>query len=519
MLKHLVRAALLDLRRRRIIPGFGVAPPNDGNTFIRSLSVGVLFGIGLATACTCKAQCSAITSTPQYASDCAARAIPENKISKVDATRSYSLAELVDIAEQNNPNTRIAWERAKQRAESLGIARSEYFPVLVGIAALGDSRQIEPFPAVIIPKGYTMVEAPFVQPELTLDYLLFDFGKREARVDAAVAQKLAAGANFIRTNQDVAFRVATAYYNLVTAQERLLATRETLNTAETTQDAAEFQLANGRSTMPDVLNARAETAQATFDLESAQGDEMVARIRLTEEIGMEPTPNILIDAQQNAPLPQTLTMSIDELIDRAIQSRPDLAEQTAGIRAANDEVRSARADYRPRITLSASGAQTSLWATSDAGPLGKASQPTWSATVAAQWRIFDGGARKHALREAESKKREEQDKMTDLYDRSTREVWSAYIGFRTAVQKQRAAVALLQAASTSYDASLDAYKYGVRTLVDVVTAQRQLAQARLSSVAARSELLLGAVDLEFVTGNLLRSQPSATSSAQHEDSR
>lgn len=305
-----------------------------------------------------------------------------------------------------------------------------------------------------------MVEAAFAQPEITLDYLLFDFGKREAKVDATVAQKLAAGANFIRTNQEVAFRVATAYYNLVTAQERLQAARETLQTAQTTQDAAEFQLANGRSTMPDVLNARAETAQATFDLESAQGDEMVARVQLTEEIGVEPSPSILIDAQQNAPLPQTLSISIDELIDRAIQSRPDLAEQAAEIRAANDEVRSARADYRPRITLSASGAQTSLWPTSDSGPLGKASQPTWSATVAVQWRIFDGGARRHALREAESKKREEQDKMIDLHDRTTREVWSAYIGFRTAVQKQYAAVALLQSASTSYDASLDAYKYG-----------------------------------------------------------
>ena len=481
---------------------------------VHALSVGLLFGI--AGANTCEAQCSAIASTPRLASDCASRSIPGNKIASIDAAHPYSLAELVDIAEQNNPTTRIAWEGAKQKAESLGIAQSEYFPILVGIAAFGDSRQINPFPAHLIPKGYSMVEVPFAQPEAALDYLLFDFGKREAKVDSAVARKLAAGANFIRTNQEVAFRVATAYYNLVTAQERLQAAKATLKTAQTTEDAAEFQLANGRSTMPDVLNARAETAQATFDLESAQGDEMVARVLLTEEIGIEPSPNILIDPQENAPLPQTLTMPIEELIDRAVQSRPDLAEQAAEIRAASDDVRSARADYPPRITLSASGAHTSLWPTSDSGPLGNASQPTWSATLAVQWRIFDGGARKHALREAESKKREEEDKMTDLHDRATREVWSAYIGFRTAVQKQRAAVALLQSATTSYDASLEAYKYGVRTLVDVVTAQRLLSQARLSSVAARSGLFLGAVDIEFVTGNLLRSQPPATSFPRNE---
>lgn len=43
------------------------------------------------------------------------------------------------------------------------------------------------------------------QPEVVLDFLLFDFGKREAKVDVAAAEKLAEGGNFIRGNQHVAF--------------------------------------------------------------------------------------------------------------------------------------------------------------------------------------------------------------------------------------------------------------------------------------------------------------------------
>jgi outer membrane protein len=71
-------------------------------------------------------------------------------------------------------------------------------------------------------------------------------------------------------------------------------------------------------------------------------------------------------------------------------------------------------------------------------------------------------------------------------------------------------LALLESANTAYSASLDAYKYGVKNLVDVVTAENQLARARLSNVSARSELFLEAVNLEFATGNLLRNQPPAT---------
>jgi outer membrane protein TolC len=50
----------------------------------------------------------------------------------------------------------------------------------------------------------------------------------------------------------------------------------------------------------------------------------------------------------------------------------------------------------------------------------------------------------------------------------------------------------------------------VENLVDVLSAERQLARARLSAVSARSQLFEQAVDLEFVTGNLLRKQESAT---------
>jgi outer membrane protein TolC len=457
-----------------------------------------------------RGQCAAISTTPGSAADCAAGNFPLDKTAELNPARAYSLAELIDIAELNNPRTHIAWERARQAAERLGVAKSAYFPVLSGLAAFADQRAIEPFPKPLAPRGYTMVEVPAVVPEITLDYLIFDFGKREAKVDAATAEKIAAGANFIRANQEVAFRVATAYYRLLTAQERLTAAQETLKTAQTTQDAAEAQLNNGRSTLPDVLNARAETSQAVFDMESADGDEKIARVTLTEAVGAEPSPNVLIDGQEKTPLPQALTMSIEALIDRAIADRPDLMAQASEIRAADEEVRAAKSEYLPRIGLTANGAQTSVWPTVDLGKLGQASEPTWAVQLGIEWRLFDGGARKNELAIARSKGREARDEMREKKDETTREVWTAYIGFRTATRKQQAAQALLESANSSYSASLDAYKYGVKNLIDVVTAERQLAQARLSGVSARSELFLQAVNLEFVTGNLLRQQPPAT---------
>ncbi len=458
-----------------------------------------------------RAQCAGDVSTPRGAADCAAASTPQSGVASIDANRAYTLAELIDIAEHNNPRTRIVWERAKQRAAQLGIAKSAYYPVLAGIAAFADQRIIEPFPKPLAPDGYVMIQLPAIQPELKLQYLLFDPGERAAHVDAATEEKLAAGANFIQANQEVAFRVASAYYRLLTAQERLQAAEDTLKTAQTTLDAAEARLSNGRGTLPDVLNARSETAQATFDRESADGDEKIARVTLTETIGADPSPNISIDAQKAAPAPQQLTLTIDALIDRALAGRPDLMAAAAEIRAADDAIRAAKAEYKPKIGLAGSFAQTTVWPTASFGELGFASRPTWSAGLEVEWLIFDGGLRQNQVAAAESRRREAQNEMTEIHDRATREVWTAYINFRSALRKNEAALALLESANTSYSASLDAYNSGVRNLVDVVTAEKQLAQARLSGVSARSQLFLEAVDLEFVTGNLLRNLPSATS--------
>jgi outer membrane protein len=456
-------------------------------------------------------QCAGKVSSPAAVADCAARETPREGPAILDPRHPYALAELIDVAENHNPSTRTIWERAKQKARELGLAKASYYPELEGLAVFGDERLINPFPEPLAPRGYVMVEIPKVQPEVALQYLVFDFGKREASVDSAKAEKLVAGADVIQVNQALAFRVASAYYQLVTAQERLQATQDTLRTAQTTQDAAENRLDNGLATIPDVLNARAETSQAVFDEESADGDEKIARVTLTEAVGADPSPDIVIDSQRSAPLPEKLTMSIEALIHRAMANRPELMAQTLRIRSAEAGIRAAKAEYKPQILLSGSVAQTSVWPSSDYGVLGSASEPTWSAEIGIHWRIFDGGVRKNELLIAESKRREAEDELTTINDATTREVWTAYIAFRTALRKHDAAVALLASANESYSASLDAYKFGVKNLVDVVTAEKQLALARLSSVSARSELFLEAVNLEFATGNLLRNQSPATS--------
>ena len=83
------------------------------------------------------------------------------------------------------------------------------------------------------------------------------------------------------------------------------------------------------------------------------------------------------------------------------------------------------------------------------------------------------------------------------------QVWAAYSTANTALRQQKAAAALLESATESYNAALESYNYGVRSQIDVVSAQRTLADARATDVAARTQLLTGLAALAYQTSDLL----------------
>jgi outer membrane protein TolC len=181
----------------------------------------------------------------------------------IDPTRTYSLAELVDLAEAHNPETRVAWERARSQAAALGVARSELYPTLAAAVLSQTSRSNVLFGNEFFPQTIQGFEV-----DLELNYTVFDFGARSGRIDAAKAKLLAANFAFNNTHRNVIYQVEQAYYRLLSSVGQEDAARASLANAQAVQQAAEERLAHGLATLPDVLEARSATAQADYDLQA-----------------------------------------------------------------------------------------------------------------------------------------------------------------------------------------------------------------------------------------------------------
>jgi outer membrane protein len=440
-----------------------------------------------------------ITNTSELQSEIAGRAAARPQLLPAHA---YSLAELIDIAEQNNPETRVSWEQAKANAAQLGIARSALYPTLAAMASASASRY-----SLFFGKFYRE-DIELFPATLNLSYTLLDFGARAARIDAAKANLLAADLVFNDTHRKVIFDVTQAYYQLLDAKGHEAAAQATLTDARTLQQALEDRLARGLATLPDVLEARAATAQAEYELASVQGQETVSRAILASVLGIDGSSSFDIeDLPGNLPS-SVLNEPVQNLVQRALAQRPDLLAQAAQVKAADAEIREARSSFFPTISLDADAGHSYGIGQQVNDPVAHSQIYPYTVQLKLSWTLFDGDLRANELARAESNRRKADAELTALIDKIENEISTSYARLKTAQRQQQAADALLAAATTSYTAASEAFQSGVRNFIDVTQAQRDLARARTAQISARTELLTAAADLAFRAGSLVETMQS-----------
>jgi outer membrane protein TolC len=428
-----------------------------------------------------------------------AKSVPEPAFN-LDPVKTYTLAELVDLAESHNPETRVAWERARAQGAALGVARSELYPTLAA-AALSQTGRSEVYLAT---RFYRQTIQDF-QVTLELNYLILDFGARAGRIDAAKAEVLAANFAFNDTHRQVIYQVEQAYYQLLNASGQEDAARGSLSNALAVQQAAEERLNNGLATLPDSLEARSATAQAEYELQAVLGAEEIAHGNLATALGTSPTLTIHVQPLEELPTPESIADTVDAAIDRAFAHRPDLLREVAEMRSAKAHVKEARAAFLPSLTFDAGPTAQSVYGMQQTFPWGSTAGLVGSLSLNLSWTVFDGGARKNALTQAEANVHAAEAQLNATRDQIADQVWTAYSNLNTAFRQRQAAIALLEAASASYDAALESYNYGLRNLLDVTAAQRTLAQARSTDVLSRTQVLTALANLAFRTADSIQS--------------
>jgi outer membrane protein len=438
----------------------------------------------------------------------------------INPRKIYNLAELIDIAERNNPETRVAWERARQAAAAVGLSESAYYPFLVASAAAGYDRAFIPFPTLAVNQktlltnplasvqitggGSLVTESQVYRGELNAKWLLLDFGERNAVVASAKEQLMMANVGFNATHQKIVFQVTDRFYQLGTARQKVLVSQSALEAAQTVEQAVQARIDNGLATKPELLQAQQQTAQTAFDLEATTGVESDARVALNESIGLLPTVSLRVADLGQRSTSDVANGSVHELIERALSQRPDLVAKLANVHAKQNEIQRVRAEYFPKVAIDAHVSETELDVSIAGSKYFGDNRPTYGAFITASVPIFDGFARRHKMEAAEADLHAAENELAGVRDAAAREVWKAYTDFKTALRKQDSATKLVTASQNAFDAVLESYKNGLSTYPEIVGAQRNLASARSVSHDTQAAIFTTATALALSTGDLAR---------------
>ncbi len=428
-----------------------------------------------------------------------------------DPAKVWTLPELLDEALKHNPATTQAWELANVAAAQVGVAKAAYWPTVdMVVSGTASHETTANYP------GTQENNQINVTPQLQIQYLLLDFGARKANVELNRFNLLSQNFTFNKSLQAVTLAVMSAYYNLDGARAAVKNSESALALSEANLRSTEIKLKAGLGTSTDEAQARQSVEQSKFNLESARGALSTAEIQMASSLGLPGNTKLEVAPPSNAPSLAMLEQEVDKLIDLAFKQRPDLASKYNAWRSKLAAVDQAEANRWPALTVGANLQRTYYQADVGGGNKnfnGSGHDDGASVNLTFGFGLFDGGGRDYQVKAARHAAEAAKADLATSELGVISDVVSNFIAFKTSAKQVDAAQALLEASQKSYDSIQISYRSGLKNLIDLLTAQSNLALAQSTLSQARSGLFTSSANLANATGSLMLPSGLQTSNA------
>ncbi len=408
----------------------------------------------------------------------------------------YTLLDLVNFALENSPDARQAWFAAKQRVAYYGMAKSRLYPT-VDLSAMGRRTQIGESPYETDDGTDTIItyRQDSFQPAVAINYKLFQFGADLAAIEAAKDRLYAANLQFNRSLQTVIYNVQKAYYDFYAASETVRARDANRKDARSAFDVVAKKTEAGLASIQNFLQAKSNWLQADYDYKSSIANVENCRATLAENVGVSvsKTFKIVLEKVQSTP---HLEKDVEALIKKAHIERQDLHAQKTLLTATTEEEAAQRRAFWPKLMVGL---------TSSVQKYGSPPQSSWQknyqGSMGFQWNFFDGLSSTYSIILARQQKAAQREALRYAEIRAAGDVWRAFYGLKTAIRQLRSAQSLMEASSKSFEAIKIGYDSGINSVLDLLSSQTSLAQARLFQIQSESNLALSLARLAYSIGD------------------
>lgn len=407
-----------------------------------------------------------------------------------------SLAEILDIALKNNPDTKISWAKARIAAAQYGQAQSPDLPTVNTNYTYSRSRYVD----AAVPDLDPSISAQkyFLSqwgPQLTLSYTLLDFGQTRAAANAAKEALYQANYMHNRQIQNVVQSVTNEYYAYLYQVELLKADEQDLMTAQTTFKAAQVGLDAGVKNLSDVLQAQTQLLQNQIQLVTQKQNVVQAFASLLTSMGIQANQKLEVQQYPNVPPLEEMLQNAEELLATAMGTRDDLLAAQAHLESQKESVLATQQQFFPTLAYNLNFGQTSY-------TLIGSDRYDFTTSFSLNFPLFSGFSTLNSLKAAKAKQTEAEALLVKTQLQIVEEITVSHSAVKTAYETVNYSKDFLEAARVQYDVALARYKAGTADILEVVSAQASLANARAQNASSINNWFSSLINLSYAAGTL-----------------
>lgn len=412
------------------------------------------------------------------------------------------LQEAVERALCHNPKTREAWVGIKVQAAGVGVANSAYLPTFSANAQVIHDNSITNVAGQ--PQLSSRTSAWVRSESVSLSWVLYDFGGRDAALSNASELLAAAQANHRAVLQSTFALAAKDFYSAQATRAAFSAAVDIEKTANDSFKAASERVSKGVAPITDQLQTQTAYAQAVFNRAKAEGDRQTALGALLADLGLDPSTPITLADTANVAMPAgEFNDSVAALIDEAKRTHPSVIAAERQYQASLDKAEQVRAQGMPSLSLVAKYSANNQPASVGLGV------PEYPATghdgyfgLQVSIPLFEGFGRTYQVRQAEAQSEAQRETVDEAKLKVGSDVWASFYSLQTATENLTNSATLLDIAQRSFEAAEHRYRSGVGAILELLNAQAALATAKRQRVQALTDWRTARLQLASTLGKL-----------------
>jgi TolC family type I secretion outer membrane protein len=404
-----------------------------------------------------------------------------------EAVLAYSVQDaIIDAHEQNySIMSKLEGLRTKRLSPSKQLM-SEFLPD-VKAGAQYNKTDYQRYPGAAIAQQYPNSKS------FTISQSLFNSGGSWARMKAVSSEVDAEEAKFIAQSQKLSFDTVQAYEDIITKRALYDLNLQNHKLAAETLEYTQIRFKHGEVTKTDVLQAEANYAQSIAGQEKAIGDLRGAEGTLERLIGKKSPDELEPIAASNISLPPNL----DEFINFALENNPSYLASKYTVDQADYAVLSEASKVLPSVSATAQTSRSNRAKASSTNTDGT----TYSLNVSIPI-VPNGGAdfvsifqAKHQAKGAKFDYRE----LERVIRENSLQAWSDY---KSSLAQLKAQKENIDFSEKSFQGVKEEEKIGTRTTLDVLKAQQDLFNARISYQRVEQQLIEAIYTILSLTGQI-----------------